>query len=177
MTGEVRRPAAASEDSSALLTWLTSALNAAAGDVAAIRAVMTFAPPDSELPVGIEAVADKTTLASTPTVAEPRLVDAPEATPRVVIIEPDSRPYSPPKGDREMKVGVTFSFSEDVAGRVEAPYLSNGALTLEAMVAVKAGMPISVVLCVPAAEVEKAPKPLKIAVALLWTTVMDDCDP
>ena len=48
---------------------------------------------------------------------------------------------------------------------------------MEAMVAVRAGTPISVVLCMPAAEVEEAPKPLKIAVTLFWTTVMDDCDP
>ena len=121
MTDEVKRPAAASEDSTALLTWLTSALNAAAGDVAAIKAVMTLAPPDSELPVGIEAVADRTTLASIPTVAEPRLLGTPEDTTLGIVIEPESWPTSPPKGDSEMKVGVALSFSEDVAGMVEAP--------------------------------------------------------
>ena len=121
LTDEVKRPAAASEDSTALLTWLTSALNAAAGDVAAIRAVMTLAAPDSELPVGIIAVADKATLASIPTVAEPRLLGTPEDTTRGIVTKPDSWPTSSPKGDREMKVGVALSFSEDVAGTVEAP--------------------------------------------------------
>ena len=51
LTDEVGRPAAANEDSTALLTWLTSALKAPAGDVAAIRAVTTLALPDPELPV------------------------------------------------------------------------------------------------------------------------------
>ena len=121
MTDELKRPAAASEDSTALLTWLISALNAAAGDVAAIRAVMTLTAPDSELPIGIIAVADKITLASIPTVAEPRLLGTPEDTTRGIVTEPDSWPTSPPKGDSEMKVGVALPFSEDVAGRVEAP--------------------------------------------------------
>ena len=48
---------------------------------------------------------------------------------------------------------------------------------MEAIVAVKAGTPISVVLCIPAAEVEEAPRPLRIAVTLFWTIVMDACDP
>ena len=121
MTDEVKRPAAASEDSTALLTWLISALNAAAGDVAAIRAVMTLAPPDPELPNGVEAVADKTILVSIPTVAEPRLLGTPEDTTLGIVIEPDSCPTFSPKGDSKMKVGVALSFSEDVAGMLEAP--------------------------------------------------------
>ena len=63
---------------------------------------MMLAPPDSELPVGIEVVADKTTLASIPTVAEPRLLGTPEDTTLGIVIEPDTWPTSPPKGDSEM---------------------------------------------------------------------------
>ena len=51
LTDEVGRPAAANEDSTALLTWLTSAVKAPAGDIAAIRAVTTLALPDPELPL------------------------------------------------------------------------------------------------------------------------------
>lgn len=51
LTNEVERPAAASEDSTAFLAWVTSGLEAPAGDVPATRAVMMLAPLDSELPV------------------------------------------------------------------------------------------------------------------------------
>lgn len=51
LTNEIGRPAAASEDSAAFLTWVTPGLGAPAGDVPATRAVMTLAPLDSELPV------------------------------------------------------------------------------------------------------------------------------
>ena len=50
-------------------------------------------------------------------------------------------------------------------------------LTLEAMVAVKAGTPIAVALCRPVAEVEEASKPVDTAVTLFPTMVMDDSDP
>ena len=81
-----------------------------------------LAPPDSELPVAIEAVADKTTLASitTATVAEPRLLGTPEDATWGIVIRPDSCFTSSPKGDSEMKVGMALSLSEYVAGRVEA---------------------------------------------------------
>lgn len=74
LIADVERPAAANEDSTALLTWLTSALSAAAGEVDATRAVMTLALPDPELPVWTEAVADGPTLAPIPTIAELRLL-------------------------------------------------------------------------------------------------------
>ncbi len=51
LTDEVGRPAATNEDSTALLTWLTSEIKAPAGDVAATREVMTLTPLDSELPI------------------------------------------------------------------------------------------------------------------------------
>ena len=177
MTDKAETPAAAREDSTALLTWLISALNAAAGDVAATKAVMVFAPPDSELPICAEAVAGETVLAPMPRIMEPRLLADSEDSPLSTALEKEPWPISPPKGDSEMNVGDTLLFSEDVAGAVEAPRLPNRTLTLEAIVAVKTGTPISVVLCNPTAEVEEASKPVRVAVTLLWTTMTDDCDP
>lgn len=65
-----------------------------------------------------------------------------------------------------MNVGVELSFSEGVAGAVDAPKPPNSTLTLEAMVAVKAGTLVSVVLFWPAAEAEEASEPVKTAVTL-----------
>ena len=70
LTGEVGTATAASEDSTALLNWLTSEIKAPAGDVAAMRAVMTLEPLDWELPTVIRAVNDGIELASPPTAAE-----------------------------------------------------------------------------------------------------------
>ena len=96
-----------------------------------------------------------------------------------IIVEPDSWPTLPPKGDSEMNVGAELWFPEDVAEFNEAPGLPKKMLTLEAMVAVKAGTPIVVALtlCRPAAEVEEASKPVDTAVTLFPTMVMDDSDP
>lgn len=79
-------------------------------------------------------------------------------------VEADSWPTSPPKGDSEMNVGVEPS--EDAVEMVEAPRLPNRTLTFDAMVAVKEGIPTSVVLCRPAAEVGEASTPVNTAVAL-----------
>lgn len=65
-----------------------------------------------------------------------------------------------------MNVGVELPFSEGVAGAVDAPKLPNSTLTLEAMVALRAGTPVSVVLCRPVAEAEEASEPVKTAVTL-----------
>lgn len=65
-----------------------------------------------------------------------------------------------------MNVGVEFSFSEGVAGAVDAPKLPSSTLTLEAMVAVKAGTLVSVALFRPAAEAEETSEPVKTAVTL-----------
>lgn len=177
LTNDVGRPAAANEESNALLTWLASALKALAGDVAAIRAVMTLTPLGSDLPVGTEAVADEATLASVSTIAEMGLlgtsVDATVGT----AVKPGPWPTSPPKGDSEMNVGAEPSFSEVVPEMVEEPRLPKRPLTFDAMVAVKTGTPISVVLCMPAAEIEDASKPVNTAVMLFSTMVMDDSDP
>ena len=177
MSDEVGSPAATNEDSTALLIWLTSALNAPVADVAAIRAVMALTPLDSDLPVWTEAVADETTLASMPMIAEPRLLCTSVDTTLGIIVEPDSWPTLPPKGDSEMNVGVELWFPEDVAEFNETPGLPKKMLTLEAMVAVKAGTPIAVALCRPVAEVEEASKPVDTAVTLFPTMVMDDSDP
>ena len=177
MTDEVGRPAAANEESTALLTWLASALKASAGDVAAIRAVITLAPLGAELSVGTEAVADEATLASVSTIAEIGLLGTSVDATMGTVVEPDSCPTSPPKGDSEMNVGVEPSFSEFVPEMVEAPRLPKRPLTFDAMVAVKTGTPISVVLCMPAAEVEEAFKPVNTAVMLFSMMVMDDSDP
>ena len=171
LTGEVDTAAAASEDSTALLNWLISEFKAPAGDVAAMRAVMTLEPLDSELPIVTRAVNDGTEPASPPTTAEPRDSSALELR---LEVEPDSRLIFPPKGDRETNVGVEPSFPEEVAEFVELP---NRTLTFDAMLAVKGGTPISAVVCRLATEVDKAPKPVDTAVTLLPIMVMDDSDP
>ena len=124
LTDEVGTPAAANEDSTALLTWLTSTFNAPVGDVAAIKAVTALIPPDSKLPVCTEAVADETTLASMPMIAEPKLLCTSVGTTLGTVVETDSWPTLPPKGDSEMNVGVELSFLED------APALPKKTLTL-----------------------------------------------
>ena len=106
MTDEVGRPAAANEDSIALLIWLTSEFNAPAGDVAATRAVMTLTPLDSELPTGAKDVADEIMLASVSVITEPRLLDTSVRTE----LELETRLTLPPKGDSDMKVGEEPSF-------------------------------------------------------------------
>lgn len=108
MTKEVDKPAAANEDSTALLTSLTSALKAAVGDIAPMRAVTTLAPLDSKLPVWTEAVADGAELASIPTEREPRLLGTSmdNTVGTIGETDTDSRPTSPPNGDSEVNVGV-----------------------------------------------------------------------
>ena len=174
MTGEVEIPAAANEDSSALLNWLSSGNKAPAGDVAAMRAVTTLELLDPELPIMTRAVTDGTKLASTPFTAEPREFDAAEVG---IAVEPDPKLILPPKGDKDMNVGVEASFPEDVAEFVEVRRLPNRTLTFDAILAVNAGTPISVVFCRLAAEVDKAPKPVNTAVTLLSIVVIDDSDP
>ena len=136
---------------------------------------MALTPLDSDLPVCTEAVADETTLASM--IAEPRLLCTSVDTTLGIIVEPDSWPTLPPKGDSEMNVGVELWFLEDVAEFNEAPGLPKKMVTLEAMVAVKAGTPIAVALCGPVTKVEEASKPVDTAVTLFPTMVMDDSDP
>lgn len=177
MIDEVERPAAATEDSTALLTWLISALKATAGDVAAMRAVMTLIPLNSELAVGTEAVADPTILAAFPAIAELTLLDSSTETTLGTALELDPSPTLPPKGDSEMNVGVEPPFWGDVAGMFEALRLLSRMLTFEAMVAVKAGTPISDGLCRPVNEVEEPSKPATTAVMLFAMMVMDDSDP
>lgn len=129
---------------------------------------MALTPLDSDLLVWTEAVADETTLASMPMIAEPRLLCTSVDTTLGIMVEPDSWPTLPPKGDSEMNVGVELWFPEDVAEFKEAPGLPKKMLTLEATVAVKAGT---------VAEVEEASKPVDTAVTLFPTMVMDDSDP
>ena len=136
-----------------------------------------LAPPNEETPVWIEAEADETTLASIPTKGELRLLGTSVDSTLLTAVELDSWPILPPKGDSEMNVGAEFLFSEDVAEMVEAPKLPNRMETLEAMVAVNAGTPILVTLCRPAAEIGDAFKPVKTAVTLSLTMVIDDSEP
>ena len=171
------RPAAANEDSTALLTWLTSEYKAPVGDVAATRAVITLALLASGLPVTTEAVPGETKLDSVPKIAEPGLLDTSVDTKLGTAEETDSWPTRPPKGDSDMNVGVELSNSEDAAELIDPLRLLTRKLTFEVMLAVKAGGPISVVLCRPAAEVEEAPEPVNTAVTLFSIMVMDDCDP
>ena len=171
LIGELETAAADSEDSTAWLNWLTSEIKAAAGDVAAMRAVITLEPLDSELPIVTRAVKDGTELASPPTTAEPR---EPSALELGLDAEPDSRLILPPNGDRETNVGVKPSFPEDAAEFVELP---NKILTFDAMLAVKVGPPISAVVCRLATDVDGAPKPVDAAVTLLPIMVIDDSDP
>ena len=90
---------------------------------------------------------------------------------------PDSWTTSPPKGDSEMNTGVGPSFLEVAAEMVEAPRLPDWTLTFGATVAVKAGIPISVVLCWPVAEVEDASVPFKTVVTLFSMMVIEDSGP
>lgn len=116
-------------------------------------------------------------MASVPTIAEPGLLGTSMGTTVGIAGEPDSWPTSPPNGDSEMNVGVEPSFPEIVAAMVEAPWVPIRPLTFDAMVAVKAEIPISVVLCGPAAEVEKASELGNTAVKLFPMMVVDDPDP
>lgn len=116
-------------------------------------------------------------MASVPTIAEPGLLGTSMDTTVGIAGEPDSWPTSPPNGDSEMNVGVEPSFPEVVAAMVEAPRVPIRTLTFDAMVAVKAEIAISVVLCRPAAEVEKASKLGNTAVTLFSVMVVDDPDP
>ena len=88
------------------------------------------------------------------------------------VVEADSRPTSPPKGESEMSVGVEPSFSEVVAETVEAPRLPNRTLIIDERVPTEA-----VVLSRPAVEVEEVSKPVNTAVILFPMMVVDDSDP
>lgn len=92
-------------------------------------------------------------------------------------VEPGPWPTFPPKGDNEMNVGVEPSFSEVLAEMAEEPTVPNRTLTFDPMVAVEAGIPISVVFCRPDTEFEEASKLVNTAVTLLPGMVMDDSDP
>ena len=64
-----------------------------------------------------------------------------------------------------------------VGEMVKAMMLPNWALTFDAMVALRAGIPFSVTLCRLAGGDEEACKPVNTAVRLFSTVVMDDSDP
>ena len=159
-----------------MLTWLISALRTAAGDVAGIKAVMTLAPVDSELPMGTEVEAVEPVLASLPTVAGLRMLANSADTTLATTVEPDSWLNLPPKGESEMNVGVELSFLENEAEMGEELRPPNRTLTLEAIVAVT-GTTVLVVLCGPAAGVEDAPTLLDTIVTLFLMMVMGDSDP
>lgn len=117
---------------------------------------MTLAPLKSELPAWADAAADEATPPSIPKIAELGLLGTSVDTTVGIAVETDFRPTSPPNGDSETNVGVKASIPEVVEMMVEAPRLPIRALLFDAPVAVKAGILISVVLCMPAAEVEEA---------------------
>lgn len=104
-------------------------------------------------------MADGTTLASIPKTIEPRLLGTSMDITVGTAAELDSWPTSPPKGDREMNVGVELSFSDVLAALPDRRF--------DAMVAVDSGSPVLVVLCRPTPEVEEASKPVTTAVTLL----------
>ena len=139
-------------------------------------------------------MADETTFASVPKTIEPRLLGTSMDITVGTAAELDSWPTSPPKGDREMNVGVEPSFSDVLAEMFETPTLPNR--RLDAMVGVDSGSPVLVVLCRPAPEVEEASKLVTTAVTLLpmidpgetteegpatvtlfWMIVLDASDP
>ena len=109
-------------------------------------------------------------------IAAPELFGISMDTAAGVAVDTDSWPTSPPKGDSEMNVGVEPSSLEAVAEMAEAPRLPKRVLAFDTMVAVKAGSPVAVVLCRPAAMVEEASKPVATAVTLFSMKVMDDAD-
>ena len=64
-----------------------------------------------------------------------------------------------------------------VGEMVKAMMLPDWALAFDAMLALRAGIPFSVTLCRLAVEVEEACKPVKTAVRLFSTVVVEDSDP
>ena len=92
-------------------------------------------------------------------------------------MEPDIKLILPPKGDKDTNVGVEPLIPDDVVELVEGLKLPNRTLAFDAMLAVNAGTPTSAIDFRLAAEVDKAPKPVKTAVTLLSIMVMDDSDP
>lgn len=117
-------------------------------------------------------MAGETALASIPRTAEPRLLGTSMDITVGTALELDSWPTSPPKGDREMNVGVEPSFSDVVATAVKLlPMISPGETTEGGPVAT--AVPLLPMIS-PGGTTEEGPV---TAAVTLFSIVRDDSDP
>ena len=132
---------------------------------------MILAPLDSGLFIRTDTAVDK---ANPPPTAELGLPGT--LTPLgTAVEEKNSWLTFPPKGDREMNVGVEASLPEAVEEIDEAPRLPiNALLTFDAIAAEEAGTSILVVLCRLAEEVEGLVGEMVKAMRLpIWALIFD----
>ena len=115
-------------------------------------------------------------MASIPRTAELRLLGTSMDIKVGTTAELDSWPTSPPKGDRDMNVGVELSFPDVLAEMFEAPTLPN--MRLDAMVAVDSGPVTTDVTLLPGINpgrtTEEGPGTTAVT---LFAIMVDDSDP